>query len=323
MGVKKEPLVVFLSHMRKSILFSSIIFCSFTGQAQGIAKMKMADVVRLFNNKSDTIYVVNFWASFCKPCVAEIPDFIRITDKYKNQKVKLLLVSVDLPSYYPAKIAAFAKQHHFNTNIAWLNETNADYFCPVIDSSWSGTIPATIIVNAKTGYKKFWEGDVKANVFTAALQKAIVENLKPAAERNLISPMIDATVVDYAKENTSCYRGSADNITFTSKDSAVYTVCNGIVNAVVNVDDMYLVIIKKDSLFYAYSNLKAAFVKKRDTVKADQLLGYAALNFDGILSVDLYLFDERIPVKLTKNDFKIRSDINSTRFTPMIGMEPE
>lgn len=315
MGVKKEPLVVFLSHMRKYILFSSIIFCSFTGQAQGIAKMKMTDVVSLFNNKSDTIYVVNFWASFCKPCVAEIPDFIRITDKYKNQKVKLLLVSLDLPPYYPAKIAAFAKQHHFNTNIAWLNETNADYFCPVIDSSWSGTIPATIIVNAKTGYKKFWEGDVKGEVFEKELQQAIDQN--KTARNKFMSPMNDATIFDYSitQQNIAIYHGTDEKITFTSKDSTVYTVGNGIVKSVVNIEDMHVIFIEKDSLIYIYSNLKTLLVKKGDTVKADQVLGYAALNLDGILAVDLYLNDGKRSVALTKNDFKARSKNSRAKFT--------
>ena len=103
--------------------------------------------------------------AFCKPCVAEIPGFIKIANKYKNQKVKLVLVSVDLPLFYPNKIAAFAKKNNFNTNLAWLSETNADYFCPMIDSSWSGAIPATIIVNVKTGYKKILGSRCKRRFF--------------------------------------------------------------------------------------------------------------------------------------------------------------
>ncbi len=135
----------------------------------------MADVVQHFEQKNDSIYVINFWATFCKPCVAEIPGFIKITDKYKDQKVKLLLVSLDLPSYYPDKIAAFATKNNFTTNIAWLEETNADYFCPMIDKSWGGSIPATIIVNSKTGYRKFFESEMKGEAFEKELKKAIAE----------------------------------------------------------------------------------------------------------------------------------------------------
>ena len=139
----------------------------------------MADVVRSFSNGSDTVYVVNFWATFCKPCVGEIPSFIKVVKKYKGKKVKLLLVSLDLPGYYPSKIAGFVKKSHFDTNIAWLDETNADIFCPMIDKKWSGAIPATIIVNGKTGYKKFVEDEMSATQFEKELRSAIGISMDP------------------------------------------------------------------------------------------------------------------------------------------------
>jgi len=141
--------------------------------AQNIASVKMADVVKRFSKKSDTIYVVNFWATFCKPCIEEIPYFIKVTDKYKDKKVKLLLVSLDLPAFYPSKIAAFAKKNNYTPEIVWLKETNADIFCPQIDPQWSGAIPATIIVNSKTGKKIFFEEEMKEEKFEEAVKMAI------------------------------------------------------------------------------------------------------------------------------------------------------
>ena len=159
--------------MKKLLLLIILGYGSFNVQAQNIPKWKMAQVVDYFNKNNDTVYVVNFWATFCKPCIAEIPDFIRIVKKYEGQKVKLLLVSVDLPDYYPGKIAAFAKKNKYSTNIAWLNETDADIFCPMIDKKWSGAIPATIIVNNKTGYRKFVEDEMKAEDFETAIKMAL------------------------------------------------------------------------------------------------------------------------------------------------------
>lgn len=169
-----EYFSVFLG-MIKRLLFP-VVFFAFVSVAhsQSIPKWKMDDVVKSFSKNNDTVYVVNFWATFCKPCIAEIPDFIRIVEKYKTQKVKLLLVSLDLPVFYPAKIAAFAKKNHYNTQIVWLNETNADHFCPMIDAKWSGAIPSTIIVNNKTGYRKFVEDQVSAADFEAAIKEALI-----------------------------------------------------------------------------------------------------------------------------------------------------
>jgi hypothetical protein len=74
--------------------------------------------------------------------------------------VELLLVSLDLPDYYPAKIESFATKQKFTAPIMWLNENNADVFCPVIDKKWSGAIPASLFVNNATGYRKFIEAQV-------------------------------------------------------------------------------------------------------------------------------------------------------------------
>lgn len=141
--------------------------------AQIIPKLKMAGVVQRMNQPNDTTYIINFWATFCKPCVEEIPGFLKVVEKYKKQKVKLILVSLDLPSYYPKRIADYVAKNKWKASIVWLNETNADIFCPMIDSSWSGAIPATVIVNAKRGYKKFWEGDMKEAAFEKELKEAV------------------------------------------------------------------------------------------------------------------------------------------------------
>jgi len=154
-------------------IISLLFVLASTADAQEIVKAKIPDIERLMASKDSSVLVLNFWATFCKPCVAEIPSFIEITNKYKADKVKLVLVSLDLPSYYPGKIAAFSKKHKFNTNIMWLAETNADYFCPRIDSSWSGSIPATLIINSKNNYRFFIEGEISADAFESEVKKAI------------------------------------------------------------------------------------------------------------------------------------------------------
>jgi thiol-disulfide isomerase/thioredoxin len=159
--------------MKVLVMALAISLFALSAQSQQIAKWKITDVEKYMTAKNGEILVINFWATFCKPCVAEIPSFIKISEQYKDEKVKLLLVSLDLPSYYPTKVASFAKKHDFNTPIVWLNETNADYFCPKIDKAWSGSIPATLILNPATGYRKFFEEEITAENFEAELKKAI------------------------------------------------------------------------------------------------------------------------------------------------------
>jgi len=141
-------------------------------KAQSISAWKIKDVVQYMNN-SDSVLVVNFWATFCKPCIEEIPYIESISKKYKDQKVKVLLISVDIPGFFPGKVESFVKKNNYASQVVWLNESNADYFCPKIDKKWSGVIPATVIINTKTGYKKFIEEQMEPKQFEAELKKAL------------------------------------------------------------------------------------------------------------------------------------------------------
>lgn len=262
----------------------------------------MSDVVNSFSSNNDTTYVINFWATFCKPCNEEIPDFIRITDKYKKQKVKLLLVSLDLPAYYPGKIAAFVKKYKYNTNHAWLNETNADVFCPMIDAKWSGAIPATIIVNNNTGYKKFTEDQISAEDFEKQLKEAIGGG---NTTNRYVAPMKNALAIYDNPEDTAHVK--REFVIFKGNDSAVYAVAGGKVTTIAKIDHMKVVIIQKDNLYYTYSNLGSALVKKGDDIKENQMIGYAALDLDKVKpTLELYVSNMNGNIMLTKENFVAR-----------------
>ncbi|MBS1598115.1 MAG: TlpA family protein disulfide reductase [Bacteroidetes bacterium] len=139
--------------------------------SQEIKKIKIAEL-EAYIRQSDHPLIVNFWATFCVPCVKEIPAFQAAVEKNKN--VELLLVSLDLPKYYPEKISSFAKEKNFTANISWLNETNADYFCPKIDKKWSGAIPSSLFVNSKTKYRRFFAREMKGE----EIEKYIAEMVK-------------------------------------------------------------------------------------------------------------------------------------------------
>ncbi len=289
--------------IKRLLLLLTIFSLATVCNGQSIPKWKIEDVVRSFTNNSDTVYVVNFWATFCKPCNEELPDFIRLVEKYKKQKVKLLLVSLDLPSYVAVRLPAFIKKNNYKTNHVWLNETNADHFCPMIDAKWSGAIPSTIIVNNKTGYKKFIEDQVSPADFEAAIKEAIGGN----AINKYYSPMNDAEITDNRSKHPDA--ATQNFVTFKSKDSSVYSIMNGKVNMVVKIDDMKVMIIEDNGLYYTYSNLGYTIIKKGDEVKSGQLIGYAAYDLDNYRpSVDLYVNNSMSSVLLTKENFTQRKD---------------
>lgn len=143
--------------MKKIILIFDFSFLLFTAMnAQPISKWKMT-VLEDYIKTSETPVIINFWATYCGPCLEEIPYFLELAKKYEEQGVKLLLVSLDFEEAYPKKIRKFVKKRKFTAPVVWLNETDADYFCPKIDSRWSGAMPASLFINNKTGYRSFFE----------------------------------------------------------------------------------------------------------------------------------------------------------------------
>ena len=140
--------------------------------SQDVKKISITEL-EAYIRKSDKPLVVNFWATFCVPCVREIPYFQSIIKEKYQGKIELLLVSLDLPSSYPAKISSFAKDRRFYSSLAWLNETNADIFCPKIDSAWSGAIPASLFVNNNSNYRKFYEKDLTPEQLKQELEQLV------------------------------------------------------------------------------------------------------------------------------------------------------
>jgi thiol-disulfide isomerase/thioredoxin len=154
------------------LLSCTLLLIALNAKAQEVVKWKLADLGSAISN-ADKPTVFNFWATFCKPCLQELPYFQQLVKKYDSSGVQLVLISLDLPEAYPQKIISFAKQHQFSAALKYLDETNADLFCPAVDSSWSGSIPASLFINNKTGYRKFFEVQLTKESFEAELKRMI------------------------------------------------------------------------------------------------------------------------------------------------------
>ncbi|MCG2617523.1 TlpA family protein disulfide reductase [Terrimonas sp. NA20] len=141
----------------KYLLLACICLSVITNtEAQHTKSVKITDLEKTIA-ESNTPLIINFWATYCIPCIAEMPAFEKLAAKYKNKGVKLLFVSLDMQDDYPAKVDSFIKKRKIQNPTVWLDETNADYFCPKVDPKWSGAIPATLFIHTKKNYRRFFE----------------------------------------------------------------------------------------------------------------------------------------------------------------------
>lgn len=109
----------------------------------------------LLQQQNDTTYLVNFWATWCMPCVEELPYFEKVTTDYKNQKVKVILVSLDMPKQVESRLIPFVQRKKIQSQVVLLDDPDANSWIPKVADEWSGAIPATVIY--RNGQRKFYE----------------------------------------------------------------------------------------------------------------------------------------------------------------------
>jgi len=157
--------------MRITLLAIFFALVGLNSSAQ-IRSWKIADLENYIQT-TDSPLVVNFWATYCVPCKDEIPYFETITRKYAKSKVKLLLVSLDLKKDYPEKIMEYLHKEKIRAEVVWLDETDADYFIPRIDSSWTGALPATLLSSKGISKPLFYDRQLKPDELEKAIRKIL------------------------------------------------------------------------------------------------------------------------------------------------------
>jgi thiol-disulfide isomerase/thioredoxin len=137
------------------IIISALILLTFSANAQIKEYQHFADFEKDYlQPNNDTTYVINFWATWCIPCVKELPYFEELNKKYQNQKVKVVLVSLD---FTMQQVEAYADKKSLKSEIVLLSDSKTNSWIDKVDSSWSGAIPITLFI--KGDEKQFYEKD--------------------------------------------------------------------------------------------------------------------------------------------------------------------
>lgn len=133
---------------------------SFNLSAQSAKMIKIDGLQKMIDGKSDKIQVINFWATWCAPCIKELPQFEKMNASRDDVTISLVSVDIDLDPN-PDKVYRFVDRKKLKSDVYILNETNPNSWIDKIDPAWSGAIPATLIVNSQTGKRKFVEKELK------------------------------------------------------------------------------------------------------------------------------------------------------------------
>ena len=160
--------------MRKitTILLLSVItfFMQEKVQAQKIRSIDASQLLERLSDK-DTLYIVNFWATWCVPCVKELPSFSIINDLYAGKPVKVILLSFDFKEQYPDRLQEWVKKKKLKPEVIWFSETNPTEYIPRIAPEWEGALPATLLINNKTKERNLIQGEVSSDTLKGWLEQ--------------------------------------------------------------------------------------------------------------------------------------------------------
>lgn len=123
----------------------------------------------LTEQKSDKIKIYNFWATWCAPCVKEMPIFEKVVNE--DEGLDLYFISLD-DGRQPDRVTNFIEKRRVNAPVYLLDDVDFNSWIDKVSEKWSGAIPATLFV-LPDGSRSFHEGEVDESEL-----KALINHLK-------------------------------------------------------------------------------------------------------------------------------------------------
>lgn len=139
----------------KNLLFAGMLLMFWNCKAQSeefvLKSVNYEELKSIVQKEDGKLYVVNFWATWCKPCIEELPHFMEVNELYKSDpNYKMILVSLDNVKAMDTKVKRFIEDNHLTVDVYLLDDNKKmNEWIPATDKTWSGAIPATVFYKNK------------------------------------------------------------------------------------------------------------------------------------------------------------------------------
>ena len=141
------------------ILF--VLGLALNATSQNVPVIGLEQLESRLANGLDTTFVVNFWATWCGPCVKELPYFEKLGAHHSGEKFSVLLVTLDFVDQLDIKVIPFVKKKGLKSEVLLMDEDKPNVWIPKVSEDWSGALPATLFINTQKKTRHFHEGSFK------------------------------------------------------------------------------------------------------------------------------------------------------------------
>ena len=132
--------------MKQFLIFICLLTANKGFAQQKAALITFKQLQEVINTDSEKTYIINFWATWCRPCIAELPGLQKFFDENTNKNIELILVSFDFPNEIK-QVNKFIEKKKLKPRVYLINEQDQNAFIDQVSAKWNGTIPATWFVN--------------------------------------------------------------------------------------------------------------------------------------------------------------------------------
>lgn len=134
--------------LRQLIICGFVLLGAEQLSGQSIEVISFDKLEELLNKEVDKVRIINFWATFCAPCIKEMPQFEEARTKFLDSGVEIYLVSVDFVEDI-RKVKKFVSKKGIKNTVLLLDEIDHNSWIDKVDNRWSGAIPTTLFIDNK------------------------------------------------------------------------------------------------------------------------------------------------------------------------------
>jgi len=138
-----------------------------------VGLLKPADFAKYKDSLKGQVLVLNFWATWCGPCVAEFPEFVALDAKYRDKGMKMVGISADDVSDLKTKVTAFLREQKAPFENYVQDTDDPQEMIDVVDKDWAGILPATFVFDKQGNliYKRY--GIINRDDLVAVVENAM------------------------------------------------------------------------------------------------------------------------------------------------------